>query len=557
MKKNLLRIMIFAAVAALSTSALAGCGGNSGSSTPSSSTPSSSSSAPVSEPEKKDDGIHAGQLPLVDQTETISIAAIINDGSPANEDVRFWKELEEKTNVHVEWTDTLISAWPEKKNVMVAADNQPDMYMSMGIFTADDVLTLGTGGKLIPIESYIDDYMPNLSAYFAEHPEWKTRDIAPDGNIYTVPNIMEVGGGTFYFGWTPYINQGWMEKVNLSFEWNPDPSVPMTAEQLKEVLTAFKTQDPNGNGKADEIPLSLNAVSNLYDFGASFGVLGNAAMVEDGKVVWSAMQPGFKEFVTYLNDLWVNGLLDMETFTQNSSMYNAKLKNPDDIVGFTTSWRLGSTQIDADDNRFAIGAPIKVEGHDTAWPQGFSFSMERGNCVVTSSAKNPALCLAWADNLLTPENSLQINSAQLIGEHLEKNADGTYHQIRAIDWNREGESLLMPARAKLYIVTKEEWQKQDVLPPVSIQKDPVDELYLANYSSKKISILPDFWMTVEDAKAVNNLLSEITPYVDSLFAEWVTNGTVEKGWDEAQETLKKMGVEQILEIYQKYYDQTK
>lgn len=556
MKKHLLRAMTFAAVAAISASALAGCGGN-GDVSSSASASKPASSTPAGGTEKQDNGIHVGQLPLVDQTETISIAAIINDGSPANDDVRFWKELEEKTNVHVEWTDTLISAWPEKKNVMVAADNQPDMYLSMGMFTADDVLTLGASGKLIPIESYIDDYMPNLSAYFAEHPEWKTRDTAPDGHLYNVPNIMEVGGGTFYFGYIPFINQGWMEKVQLSFDWNPDPSVPLTTEQFKEVLTAFKTQDPNGNSKADEIPLSVSSSDALWDFGASFGIHGKTAMVKDDKVVWSAMQPEFKEFVTYLNDLWVNGLLDMETFTQNSSMYNAKLKNPDDIVGFTIGWRLGSTQIDAYDNRFTLAAPVKPEGHDAAWPKCTDFTNERGNCVVTSSAKNPALCLAWADNLLTSENSLQMNSAQLIGEHLEKNADGTYHQLRPIDWNREGERLLMPIATKLFIMTKDEWHKQDVLPPVSIQKDPVDEIYLAHYEPKGFSQLPDVWMTVEDAKTVNRILSEVTPYIDSLFASWVTEGTVDKTWDEAQSTLVNMGANEALEIYQKYYDAMK
>ena len=30
---------------------------------------------------------------------------------------------------------------------------------------------------------------------------------------------------------------------------------PTTIEELKNVLTAFKTQDPNGNGQADEVPM--------------------------------------------------------------------------------------------------------------------------------------------------------------------------------------------------------------------------------------------------------------------------------------------------------------
>ena len=32
--------------------------------------------------------------------------------------------------------------------------------------------------------------------------------------------------------------------------------MPQTTEELYQVLTAFKTQDPNGNGKADEVPFT-------------------------------------------------------------------------------------------------------------------------------------------------------------------------------------------------------------------------------------------------------------------------------------------------------------
>lgn len=33
--------------------------------------------------------------------------------------------------------------------------------------------------------------------------------------------------------------------------------MPQTTDDLIKVLEAFKTKDPNGNGKADEIPMSL------------------------------------------------------------------------------------------------------------------------------------------------------------------------------------------------------------------------------------------------------------------------------------------------------------
>ena len=43
------------------------------------------------------------------------------------------------------------------------------------------------------------------------------------------------------------INKTWLDKLGLE--------VPSTLGELEEVLKAFKEKDPNGNGKADEIPM--------------------------------------------------------------------------------------------------------------------------------------------------------------------------------------------------------------------------------------------------------------------------------------------------------------
>lgn len=46
------------------------------------------------------------------------------------------------------------------------------------------------------------------------------------------------------------INKSWLEKLGLE--------VPKTWDDLTKVLTAFKNDDPNGNGEADEIPMLIN-----------------------------------------------------------------------------------------------------------------------------------------------------------------------------------------------------------------------------------------------------------------------------------------------------------
>ncbi len=71
---------------------------------------------------------------------------------------------------------------------------------------------------------------------------------APDGHIYALPQWADCYHCTY-----PdklWINSTWLKKLGLQ--------VPKTTEDLRNVLLAFKTKDPNGNGKADEIPMTTD-----------------------------------------------------------------------------------------------------------------------------------------------------------------------------------------------------------------------------------------------------------------------------------------------------------
>lgn len=59
-------------------------------------------------------------------------------------------------------------------------------------------------------------------------------------------------------------NHGWMRLV-----WKPN-----TADELFDVLMAFKEQDPNGNGQADEIPFSFYKDRKFDLLMSAFGVRG-------------------------------------------------------------------------------------------------------------------------------------------------------------------------------------------------------------------------------------------------------------------------------------------
>ena len=111
-----------------------------------------------------------------------------------NERVIF-KRLEEKTNVHIDWTCYPSGQFGEKKNLALAKKSSlPD-----GLFNANmshyDLLKYAKQGVIIPVEDLIDSYMPNLKKVLDENPEYRKLITAEDGHIYSFPWIEQLGSG--------------------------------------------------------------------------------------------------------------------------------------------------------------------------------------------------------------------------------------------------------------------------------------------------------------------------------------------------------------------------
>ena len=74
------------------------------------------------------------------------------------------------------------------------------------------------------------------------------------GRIYAIAD----GRGKAYSGTGQHmlINKAWLDKLGMQ--------VPTTRDELEDVLKAFKTEDPNGNGQADEIPMNIRKLDSYF-----------------------------------------------------------------------------------------------------------------------------------------------------------------------------------------------------------------------------------------------------------------------------------------------------
>ncbi|WP_178075896.1 hypothetical protein [Paenibacillus oralis] len=156
------------------------------------------------------------------------------------------------------------------------------------------------------------DHAPNLKKLLDDHPEWRKMASTDNGDLIGFPFIREDVTQQVFLG--PAIRKDWLDKLNLS--------VPTTIDEWYTVLKAFKEQDPNENGEADEIPILIPA--GELAFAGAFGTP-NDFYRENDTVKYGPIEPGFKEYLATMNQWYNEGLLDKDFATTDAKMTDAKI----------------------------------------------------------------------------------------------------------------------------------------------------------------------------------------------------------------------------------------
>lgn len=155
--------------------------------------------------------------------------AMLN-GEYALGDTLAWKTWEDMFNIHVEIESVLGADLTEKRNLVLASGEYPDIFIKAGLGMSD-LTKYGTQGLFVPLEDLIREQMPNLTAILDERDAWEYM-MSSDGIIYSLPEVSLLGGANGSY----WINKKWMDTLGLE--------EPKSFDELYEVLRAFKTGDP-------------------------------------------------------------------------------------------------------------------------------------------------------------------------------------------------------------------------------------------------------------------------------------------------------------------------
>lgn len=463
-----------------------------------------------------------------------------NSGNPFNPDLEIWQEVQEKTGVKLKSAvASTNSDYETSFQNMVASGDLADI---IGCATTAEIEKLGKDGGMIPLNDLIDEHAPHIKKALEENQEYRYVATAADGNIYNLPHGAEFQGQEFY-----WIRQDWLDKLGLK--------VPTTVDELHDVLLAFKNNDPNGNGKADEIPLFDRSTAsdglmgeylNLWDSSTGF-------YPRDGKMTYEPITENYKYAVGQLAQWYKEGIVDQELFTRGMGARDTLLGN--NTGGFTHDWIStgnynDSLKTEVEGFNMVGIPPLKDQnGNVTERTKGGS------GCGwgISSKCEDPVAAIKFMDYLFTEEGSDLVNfgiegKTYTVDDSGKKTyTDEILHaDISPTDKLREY-GVPFPAG---YIETMEYTQ--------AIMSDAgrdTSTLYAEHPEWYEKAGLPALKMETEALEEYEKIMANIEPIVYEKLQAWVLgSGNVEEEFDDFEKDLKDRNIDRAVEIMQEAYD---
>ena len=442
MKKTLALLLALLMMAGL----LAGCGGGDEETNPSSN-PSANTDPTTIPSYVPDDGnteIEDYELPLTE--EEISFTYWIPNNQSFEDfstydDNMFYQWMEEQTGVDLVFEHPATGSERESFQTMVLSGSYPEFVQSIKGYYDGGVDKAIDDGVLLRLNEYVDQYMPHYRQMVYKTEETFIQAVSDQGNLWAVHHIVDTPQGSWIgLG----VREDWLNKAGLTV------ADAETIDGFETVLTALKEYTYQNEGPlwfSQGSQMVSDAVSSAWDIG-SF-VSGHKFANENGKVVYSATKPEFKEYAAKMADWYAKGLINSKYVGENSwstpqdFWVNGEVGIGDFIYTqdemYAASAAISELQPDPDFQLQALSAP-KLNASDDWSDVHFRNTQDKiraGNSMgitITALPNIELACKFW-DYAWTEEGKTASNWGPYVGEQGDTNA--TYYVDEA-DSNGDG-----------------------------------------------------------------------------------------------------------------------
>lgn len=503
------------------------------------------------------------QLPVV-EGDSIHVSCMFprQSSHPTSFDDMWWsQELLKRANVVFDWNLVEKSGFDEKKNLVLATGDYPDVFID-GITKADEQM-FGPMGIFVDLAPLIEEYAPNIKELFERFPDVKKSLTYENGAIYNLCDFNVTPRDQFVDA--PYYNVAWVR--NLGME------MPKTLEELYDVLVAVRDMDADSDGNTDdEYPILFRFESQpafKYSVLAGYGLIAlqdeygvTADYVKDGQYLFVPAQEGYKNYLAYMNKLYTEGLISDDCFTASQEQINAKIQTNKVFMMGMQPYNLLYEDEQWIDKFEMLPFLTSETSSEMIWPGNLRHTRAWGNFVMTDKCKYPVEMIKLVDYWYSDVGSLMIRAGREKGTYDdqgweiiidEKTGDWTskisydtekytgYYDFRIHNAPLQGSYVAGEFQNKLMIQSdyKNNWYS---------------ETKMATGRTEYMQIpYPEVTYTEEEQETMMTYV-DIANYVKSMETKFIMGEVSLDDWDSYVNTLYSMGLEDIIAVKQAAYD---
>ncbi len=499
-------------------------------------------------------------LPIAAQPITLTMFCGLDAKASAtitnlNEMISF-KEFEKRTGIHIDFKHPTAGQETQQLNLTIASGDLPDMMYTGWSSIPGGPEKAVKDGVIQPLNDLIAKYAPNLTKLLNDDPQLKKDSVTDAGTFYMMPFMRYEKIMRFFDGYQ--IRKDWLDKLGMK--------VPLTVDEWYAMLKAFKEKDPNGNGKADEIPFIARGADGITPFATAWGlgyvasgVSGSGFYLEGGKVKYGPAQPQYKNFLTTMNKWYVEGLIDKDFLTTDAKNFDAKVMNS---IGGAYYGKLNGDMgkymglMPSKEPKFDLCSAVinAPDGKSYNFNSGAASAVSGDGMAISPKSKYQKEAMKWLDYCYSEPGRL-LNSFGIEGvTYTMVNGQPKYTDL--IMKNPQGLSFdqalshYCPGSIKPRMYQDPRYWDQAMIS----QGQREGNKFLMDKSTLEKTLPTAITPTQDEAKSLSSVINELSTYVNEMTTKFIIGQQSLDGFDKFVENLKSLKLDDATSIQQKAYD---
>lgn len=451
------------------------------------------------------------------------------------------KEYEKRTGIKVEFLHPAQGQEEQSINLLLASGDLPDIVQTNWLSKDPD--TMIRNKIILKLNDIYQNYAPNLYKYLNGNPDISKAVKTDQDSYYGFPFIRSDESLLTSAGYM--VRDDIMKELGVTY--------PETIAEWDVMLEKLKTKF--------EFPITVNS-DILYFLAGGFGVINNF-FVENDKVKYGPIEPGFKGYLAKMAEWYKKGYIDPNFATNDTKLINANMIKGKSAItwgggGGTLGLLIHSVvSTNPKFNLRGINYPAVANGQKPMFGNRQLPYVAGSTAAITVKCKSPDVAARYLDYAYSPEGHMLMNFGIENTSYTIQNGEPIYTDLIIKNPNGLSMAQVMP----LYIKASSEGpfiqDKRYITQYYALPQQKEALLRWSDVEQAKYS-MPQITLTKEEITTNNSIMSNLSTLKNETFINIILGKiSVNSGFDGFIQKAKEIKIDEAIKIQQKAYERYK